>query len=288
MAVNSPYSVGSRTCAVRSTSFSVRRRYSTRSATVIIFSPWRSQYGIRSLTRAIVPSSFMTSQTTPAGVRPARRARSTAASVWPVRSRTPPGFARSGNTWPGCTRSLVLRVRMDRDLDRARAVVRGDAGRHSLARLDRNGERGAERRFVVFGHRMEAELVAALAREAEADEPARVRRHEVDRVGRRELRGDDEVALVLAIGSSTTTTKRPERISSIASSIGRERRLRLGRSHAEDGIRPTSSRSRRTWPSTSTSRFSSVADARSCRASSRRACTGSTRRRTRRRRVRRR
>ena len=33
------------------------------------------------VTRAIVPSSFMISQTTPAGMRPARRARSTAASV---------------------------------------------------------------------------------------------------------------------------------------------------------------------------------------------------------------
>ena len=72
---------------------------------MIIFRPCRSQYGTRSSTRAIVPSSFMISQTTPAGVSPARRARSTAASVWPIRSSTPPGFARSGNTCPGCTRS---------------------------------------------------------------------------------------------------------------------------------------------------------------------------------------
>ena len=103
--VNSPHSVGSRTDAVRSTSFSVRRRYSTSCATVIIFTSWRSQYGTRSGTRAIVPSGFMISQTTPAGVRPARRARSTAASVWPIRSRTPPWRARSGKTWPGWTRS---------------------------------------------------------------------------------------------------------------------------------------------------------------------------------------
>src|SRR4051812_30713502 len=47
----------------------------------------------------------MTSQMTPAGFSPARRARSTAASVWPVRSRTPPGLAFNGNTWPGWTRS---------------------------------------------------------------------------------------------------------------------------------------------------------------------------------------
>ena len=47
----------------------------------------------------------MTSQITPAGFRPASRARSTAASVWPVRSSTPPGLAFSGKTWPGWTRS---------------------------------------------------------------------------------------------------------------------------------------------------------------------------------------
>src|SRR6266545_1355502 len=87
-AVNSPKAVGSRTEVVRSTSFSVRRRYS-----------------IRSATRAIVPSSFITSHTTPAGLRPARRARSTAASVCPARSSTPPGRALSGKTCPGWTRS---------------------------------------------------------------------------------------------------------------------------------------------------------------------------------------
>ena len=48
----------------------MRRRYSIRSATVTIFRPCRSQYAIRSGTRAIVPSSFMISQTTPAGIRP--------------------------------------------------------------------------------------------------------------------------------------------------------------------------------------------------------------------------
>jgi hypothetical protein len=52
-----------------------------------------------------VPSSFITSQMTPAGIRPARRARSTLASVWPVRSSTPPSFDRKGKMWPGVTRS---------------------------------------------------------------------------------------------------------------------------------------------------------------------------------------
>ena len=45
---------------------------------------------------------------TPAGVRPASRARSTVASVCPARRRTPPSLATSGNRCPGRTRSPGL------------------------------------------------------------------------------------------------------------------------------------------------------------------------------------
>ena len=62
----------------------------------------------RSGTRAIVPSSFMISQMTAAGIRPAIRARSTEASVWPARLRTPPLRARSGKVCPGRRRSCGL------------------------------------------------------------------------------------------------------------------------------------------------------------------------------------
>src|SRR5262249_9140895 len=49
--------------------------------------------------------SFMISQITPAGVSPERRDKSTAASVCPRRSSTPPGRARRGKTCPGRARS---------------------------------------------------------------------------------------------------------------------------------------------------------------------------------------
>ncbi|EFA28181.1 terminase small subunit family protein, partial [Haemophilus influenzae HK1212] len=48
--------------------------------------------------RAIVPSSFVISQITPASLNPARRAKSTEASVCPRRVSTPPFAARSGKT----------------------------------------------------------------------------------------------------------------------------------------------------------------------------------------------
>ena len=46
-------------------------------------------------------SSETISHSAPTGVLPASRARSTAASVWPGRSSTPPALARRGTTWPG-------------------------------------------------------------------------------------------------------------------------------------------------------------------------------------------
>jgi hypothetical protein len=89
--------------------------------------------------------------------------------------------------------------RVDRHLDGAGAVVRGDAGADPLACLDGDGERGLEGRLVLGRHQVEAELVAAVGRQGEADQPATVGRHEVDRLGRGELCRQREVALVLAV-----------------------------------------------------------------------------------------
>ena len=65
--------------------------------------PWARAKSIKLSSRAMVPSSLMISQMTALGLSPARRATSTAASVWPARTSTPPGLATSGNTWPGET-----------------------------------------------------------------------------------------------------------------------------------------------------------------------------------------
>ena len=94
---------------------------------------------------------------------------------------------------------LGPRVGVDRDHDRARAVGRRDAGGDAVAGLDRLGEGGRVGRLVAPHHRLEAELVAALLGEREADQPAPVRRHEVDGLGGGELRRHHQVALVLAV-----------------------------------------------------------------------------------------
>jgi hypothetical protein len=89
-------------------------------------SPCSSAKSRSSSKRAMSPSSFCdtTSQSTPAGRRPARRARSTAASVWPVRRSTPPSRARSGTTWPGRLKSTgEVSAEASRRIVRARSLA---------------------------------------------------------------------------------------------------------------------------------------------------------------------
>ena len=95
-----------------------------RSRMVPILSPWSRAKSIRSSSRAMVPSSRMISQITPEGLRPARRETSTAASVWPARTSTPPGRATSGKTWPGETiASALLALSMATAMVRARSAA---------------------------------------------------------------------------------------------------------------------------------------------------------------------
>ncbi|MNW56135.1 hypothetical protein D3C74_338390 [compost metagenome] len=58
-----------------------------------------------SSSRIMVPSSLTSSAIPPTSPAPARRTRSTAASVCPARCSTPPGTARRGRTCPGRMRS---------------------------------------------------------------------------------------------------------------------------------------------------------------------------------------
>src|SRR5579883_772037 len=81
----------------------------------------------------------MISQMTPPGRKPASRARSTTASVWPARTNTPPSRARSGNTCPERARSLGVQFAMDESRvakhaiqfgERIGVAVRGGAEHH--------------------------------------------------------------------------------------------------------------------------------------------------------------
>ncbi len=90
-------------------------------------------------------------------------------------------------------------VRRHRGANGARAISRGDAGRHAFGRLDRHGEIGALAGAIGRDHQRQRELPATLFGEREADEAARVARHEVDRLRGHEFRRDNDVALVFAV-----------------------------------------------------------------------------------------
>ena len=95
-----------------------------------------------------------------------------------------------------------LGVGVQRHLDGRGAVGRRNARGDTEAAVgvDAHGERGPHVLGIPLGHLGQAELVAALRGEGEADEPAPVLRHEIDDLGRDELGRADEVAFVFAVG----------------------------------------------------------------------------------------
>jgi hypothetical protein len=146
----------------------------------------------------MVPSSFMISQITADGLSPALRDIDRGLGV--ASAHQGATLARDeGEHMAWGDDLLAPTFGIDRDRNGVGAVVRGDAGRDPLGRLDRDGEGGLVAGAVVPAHEGEAKLLDALAGQGEADQAAGVAGHEVDRVGGGELRGDHQVAFVFAI-----------------------------------------------------------------------------------------
>src|SRR5829696_3571413 len=148
-------------------------------ATVTSLTPCSLENLSRSGTRAIVPSSFMISQITPAGLNPASLARSTAASVWPARCSTPPGLARKGKTCPGITRSS--------------GPVASSTATLQVWALS------AAEMPVVMPSFASIEAVDDLPGHRQADEATTVDGHEVDVIRGYEFGGHGQIALVLPV-----------------------------------------------------------------------------------------
>ena len=94
---------------------------------------------------------------------------------------------------------LGTRVGLHRGAHGVRAVVRGDAGGDALRSLDGDGEVGAEAGAVVAHHQRQAQRLALLLREREADQAAAEAGHEVDVLRPHGVGAHEEVALVLAV-----------------------------------------------------------------------------------------
>ena len=205
--------------ATRLTSDSVRMRYLIRSAIVIISRPCCLANFASSGTRAIVPSSFMISQITPAGYRPAMRARSTAASVCPARTSTPPGRARSGNMCPGAQVARP-RGRIDRRQHRGRAVGGGDAGARAFA-WPRSARRTRFRTASVFSLTISG-ISSSSSRSGVIDRQIRPRPYRAMKLIASGVTFSAAIVRSPSFSrssSSTTMIIRPARMASTASSI---------------------------------------------------------------------
>ena len=141
----------------------------------------------------------MISQMTPAGVSPASRARSTAASVWPAAHQHAAVPRRSGETWPGRSRSCGVVAGSIAAEHRRRAIGGRDPGAGLAARVDRARTSPSRApRSYRHGER-NLQRVEPLRRHRQADQAAAVRHHEVDDVRRDLLGRNREVAFVLPI-----------------------------------------------------------------------------------------
>ena len=138
---------------------------------------------------------------TPAGLRPARRARSTDALGLSGAAQDA-ALARAQREHVARARDVVRAgVFGDRGQDRAGPVGGGDARRDPFARLDRDREGGTEagRVLGVGNHHPEVETLELVLGHRQADEAATVHGHEVDGLGGDEFGRHAEVALVLAV-----------------------------------------------------------------------------------------
>src|ERR1700681_1522660 len=145
-----------------------------RSAIEICLSLWRSAKAVTLGPRITVPSSFMSSESTPTGGSPARRQRSMQASVWPERISTPPSLATSGKTWPGRTKSAAPLLPLASAAHSIGAPLGRDTGGQAVAAVHRDGEGGAERGVIGGHHRVESQPTRLIARQRGADDPRRV------------------------------------------------------------------------------------------------------------------
>ena len=160
----------------------------------------RARTGPGRAARAIVPSSFMISQITAAGVSTGQvRQVAAGLGVAGAHQHAARLRARPETHGPGCTMSEAFAFGRVATAYGARAVGRGNSGRHAFGRFDRHREIGAVHRAVGARHRRERQLSRVRFGQRQADQAARVLGHEVDLLRRDEVGREHQVAFVLAI-----------------------------------------------------------------------------------------
>ena len=104
-----------------------------------------------------------------------------------------------GKHMAGLNQVLGAAVGGHRDLHGARPVGRRNAGGDTLGGLDGHGEGGAVGGAVAHRHGWQAQVLAALAREGQANQATAKAGHEVDGLGAHVVGGEHQVAFVFAV-----------------------------------------------------------------------------------------
>ena len=99
---------------------------------------------------------------------------------------------------PRAAKTRGLRRRVDQHLHRVAALECRDTGRR-IVRVDADRKRRLVIVRVVLHHLPNRKFVQTAADDRRADQPARVRRHEIHMFRREFFRSDNDIALVLAI-----------------------------------------------------------------------------------------
>ena len=189
-----------RVSATRRTSFSLCMRYWISCVTLMIFRLWRraKRLQLRQPRHRAVLVHDLAEHARRIQARRACRDRPSPPSGRRGPARRPRARA-AGRCGRACTRSFGRVFGSMSDLHRAGAVRGRDAGRHAVARLDATVNGVPKCESLWLDHHRDVQLLEALARHRHADQAAAVAGHEVDRLGRDELRRDREVAFVLAV-----------------------------------------------------------------------------------------
>lgn len=165
---------------------------------VINFSPYSFASFHRFVVRIMVPSSSMISQHTPHSESPARRMRSTVASVWPFLTSTPAPSCYKREYVSRSSEILGICRRVHAFHHRVRALRRGN----SCCRVHMvNGDR--ERRAVVIRvlgyHLRKSQPLCHCRAHRRTDQSLCVACHEIDICLCRELCRADHISLILPV-----------------------------------------------------------------------------------------
>ena len=183
---NLPYLVGNAASATRATSFSLRRRWAISSSMEMISRLCRSAMSSNRSRLARSPFSSKISQRTPAGVSPAIRARSTAASVWPARREHTALLGQQQMDVPGADEILRAGLRVDDGAHGHRSFLGGDP-RADGRMIQRSHESSGAKGAVLASTKGQTSSRLQMSGSTGTQNSTPTTHHEIDDFGRRLL-----------------------------------------------------------------------------------------------------